>query len=239
MLALLRHLVLLFFIGLPIAHAGFEEAVTAVNEGNFDLAFKEFSTLAEQGDARAQQALGWMYYDGQGRAKDFNKAAYWYTRAAEQGNVTAQINLAQMYAYGKGVTQDLSNAAKWWTRLAEQGDAKSQSALAGLYYRGMGVDQDYSRAVELWLQSAKQGIVDAQRNLGLMYGKGQGVEQNDVQAYAWLNAAAQQQDKVAEQSRDYAQSQLSQEQLQKARVIAQEYLEKYVEPFREKNKNPH
>lgn len=231
--------VLVFFFGISTAHAGFDEAVAASNEGKFALAFQEFSVLAEQGDARAQQALGWMYYDGQGRVKDFEKAAYWYGKAAEQGNVTAQINLAQMYAYGKGVNQNLGIAAKWWSKLSEQGDGKSQSALAGLYYRGAGVEQNYPRAVELWRMAAQQGIVEAQRNLGLMYGKGQGVEQNDIQAFAWLNAAAEQDDETAAKSRDYARSQLNDTQYSNAEMLAKDYVKKYVEPFREKNKSPH
>lgn len=239
MLVFIQRLVLLFLFGLTSAHAGFDEAVAAANEGNFEVAFQEFSVLAEQGDARAQQALGWMYYDGQGRAKDYEKAAHWYGKAAEQGNVTAQINLAQMYAYGKGVDQDLSIAARWWGKLAEQGDGKSQSALAGLYYRGSGVKQDYAKAAELWTRAAEQGIIEAQRNLGLMYGKGMGVGQSDIQAFAWLNAAAEQDDEVAAKSRDYARSQLDGAKLQEAESMAKDVINKYVDPYREKNKSPH
>lgn len=238
-----RLVVLIFFLGaglaLSSAHAGFDEAVAAANDGKYDVAFKEFSELANQGDARAQQALGWMYYEGQGRAKDFETAAFWYNKAAEQGNVTAQINLAQMYAFGKGVTQDFTIAGKWWEKLAEQGDSKAQSSLAGLYYQGKGVTQNLGKAFSLWQQAAQQGIVEAQRNLGLLYGKGQGVKQNDVQAFAWLNAAAEQDDNVAAKSRDYAKSQLNEKQSKKAEALAKEYITKYVDPFREKNKSPH
>ncbi|MEE8379589.1 MAG: tetratricopeptide repeat protein, partial [Gammaproteobacteria bacterium] len=151
---IIRSVVLMLFLGIFLAvgtsHASFDEGVAAANEGQYGTAFQEFSVLAEQGDSRAQQALAWMYYEGQGRKKDFEKAAYWYGKAAEQGNVTAQINLAQMYAYGKGVTQDFSIAAKWWTVLAEQGDRKAQSALAGLYYHGNGKEHNLSKAFELW-----------------------------------------------------------------------------------------
>jgi len=221
------------------AVAGFDEAVAAANDGKYALAFEEFSVLAEQGDARAQQALAWIYYEGQGRQRDYEKAVYWYRKAADQGNVTAQINLAQMYAYGKGVAQDFAKAAQWWEKLAEQGDSKAQSALAGLYYQGAGVKQDIAKALALWSEAAKQGIIEAQRNLGLLYGKGQGVVQDDVQAYAWLNAAAVQDDSTAAKSRDYALSQLSVEQRKAAETLAKEYLEKYVEPFKEKNAKPH
>ena len=144
-----------------------------------------------------------------------------------------------MYAYGKGVTKDFSIAAKWWDKLAEQGDRKAQSVLASLYYHGNGKQRNLLKAFELWQQAAQQGVVEAQRNLGLMYGKGQGVKQNDVQAFAWLNAAAEQDDKVAEKSRDYAKSQLNEMQGKEAKKLAGEYITKYVEPFREKNKSPH
>lgn len=221
------------------ASAGFDEAVAAANDGKFAFAFEEFSALAEQGDARAQQALAWMYYEGQGRQRDYEKAVYWYRKAADQGNVTAQINLAQMYAYGKGVAQDFARAAEWWKKLAEQGDSRAQSALAGLYYQGVGVTKDIARALALWGEAARQGIIDAQRNLGLLYGKGQGVEQDDVQAYAWLHAAAAQDDATAAKSRDYALSQLNAEQRKTAQALAKEYIEKYVEPFRQKNAKPH
>ncbi len=238
-----RSVVLIFFMSVFLAastaHAGFDEGVAAANEGQYGTAFQEFSALAEQGDSRAQQALAWMYYEGQGRAKNFEKAAYWYAKAAEQGNVTAQINLAQMYAYGKGVKQDFSIAARWWSELAEQGDRKAQSSLAGLYYHGNGKLRDLSKAFELWQQAAQQGVIEAQRNLGLMYGKGQGVKKNDIQAYVWLNAAAEQNDTVAAKSRDYAKSQLNEVQRKKAEVLAREILTNYVEPFREQNKNPH
>ena len=229
----------LLLVSLSTAQAGFDEAAAAVNEGKFAVAFKEFSILAEQGDARAQQALAWMYYEGQGREPDYDKAVYWYRKAADQDNITAQINLAQMYAYGKGTAQDFTEAARWWKKLAEQGDAKSQAALAGLYYQGAGLERDFKEAARLWHEAAQQGNVEAQRNLGLMYGKGQGVVQDDMQAFAWLNAAASQNDEAATKSRDYAKSQLNAEQHKKADALALEYIQKYVEPFGEENKSPY
>lgn len=240
-----KHLVWVVLFGLAglvagsQARAGFDDAVAAANDGKFVIAFNEFSMLAEAGDARAQQALAWIYYEGQGRPRDYEKAVFWYRKAADQGNVTAQINLAQMYAYGKGVPQDFSKAAHWWGELAEQGDSKSQTALAGLYYQGNGVEKDVNAAVALWREAAEQGISEAQRNLGLVYGKGQGVKQDDVQAYAWLNAAAAQEDKTAEKSRDYAFKQLTREQQKEAISLAKQYVEKYVTPFVETNKKPH
>jgi len=93
------------------------------------------------------------------------------------------------------------------------------------------VPQDYARAAELWRQAAEQGHVEAQLNLGLMYGKGQGLAQDDVQAYAWLTAAATQGNEIADSSREFALMQLDEAQREQAEALAQELVRKYVEPF--------
>ena len=52
---------------------------------------------AENGNAKAQSAMGAYYESGNGVEKDQWKAIYWYTKAAEQGNPNAQYHLAVLY----------------------------------------------------------------------------------------------------------------------------------------------
>ena len=79
-------------------------------------AFNYFGKAADQGDARAQTALGWMYADGQeGTPQDFAQAGHWFGKAAEQGNAYAQANLSWLYANGQGVAQDDTKALMWST----------------------------------------------------------------------------------------------------------------------------
>ena len=54
-------------------------------ETEFDKQLK----AAEQGHAKAQTNLGWMYDNGEGVTKDAVKAVEWYQKAAEQGNADA------------------------------------------------------------------------------------------------------------------------------------------------------
>ena len=61
---------------------------------------------AEQGHARAQNHLGWMYDEGIGVSQDDQEAVSWYGKAAKQGLATAQNNLGVMYTEGRGVSQD-------------------------------------------------------------------------------------------------------------------------------------
>ena len=72
---------------------------------------KAYRVRAEQGDARAQDNLGSMYYRGEGVPEDYTEALRWYRKAAEQGYARAQYDLGCMYYLGKGVPQDYAQAA--------------------------------------------------------------------------------------------------------------------------------
>ena len=57
------------------ALAGFEEGRAAYEAENYELAYKEFRKLAEQGHAGAQRYLGLMY--SRGRGVDRSRRAAW------------------------------------------------------------------------------------------------------------------------------------------------------------------
>ena len=62
--------------------------------------------LAQQGNAEAQNLLGFMYHKGQGVPQNDAEAVRWFRKAAEQGEAGAQNLLGIMYALGQGVPQD-------------------------------------------------------------------------------------------------------------------------------------
>ena len=68
-----------------MAQADFADGVAAYEQGDYDTAFKEFKTLAEQGNAPGQYSLGVMYYTGAGVRRDNDEAVNWFRKAAEQG----------------------------------------------------------------------------------------------------------------------------------------------------------
>lgn len=88
---------------------------------------------AEQGDAKAQGFLGWLYEQREGSYEDSKAAANWYKKSANQGFAPAQYALGQAYYNGQGVIQDYKEAVKWTKKAAEQGFTKAQSWL-GFYY---------------------------------------------------------------------------------------------------------
>ena len=104
-----------------VVHAGFEEGVAAYIRDDYDTAYRELLPLAQQGNAVAQLALGWMYREGHGAPQDYKEAMKWYRLVAEQGEADAQFNLGVMYVKGRGVPQDYVQAHLWYTLAAAQG----------------------------------------------------------------------------------------------------------------------
>ena len=89
----------------------------------------EIKAAAEQGNAEAQNRLGFNYDWGAGVPQDSERAVYWFTKAAEQGFSEAQYNLGVMYYLGRGVPQEPARAVYWWIKAAKQGSAAAQFSL--------------------------------------------------------------------------------------------------------------
>ena len=88
--------ILLFLTTVALA-GDFEDGEAAFQRGDYATALTIFRTLAEQGDAFAQNNLGVMYDLGHGVPQDDNQAFDWYARAAKQGNAFARYNIETMY----------------------------------------------------------------------------------------------------------------------------------------------
>lgn len=176
----------LLLFALPCVAGPFEDAATAYKRGDYASAMRLYRSLADQGDARAQNSLGRMYLRGQGAGRDYREAMKWFRRAAALGIADAQYNLGEIYLREFGVEQDLVEAARWYTRAAEQGHIGAQFTLAVLYMIGQGVAKNQRKAAYWFERAATQGNPDAQVELGNLYSAGRGVPKDAVTAYKWL-----------------------------------------------------
>lgn len=131
--------------------ASVEEARAAISRKDYPLAMRLWRELADQGDPLALFAVGMLYQDGQGVAKDEAEAVRWFLRAAQKGNEGAQEVLYEAYMQGRGVPVDYAEAEKWMRPLAEKGYGMSQFFLAGLYLRKQNLIESYK-----WLMLAKR-----------------------------------------------------------------------------------
>lgn len=81
---------------------------------------------AQQGDAKAQVFVAYLYETGQGVKQNYTKAADWYGKAAQQGNPEAQTQLGNMYRMGKGVPQNYVLAYMWLDLASQQGSRQAR-----------------------------------------------------------------------------------------------------------------
>ena len=135
----------------------FQQGLEATKRGDYQIAFKLWLPLAEQGNATTQFNVGLMYAEGQGVKQDDVEAIKWFRKAAEQGLAQAQYSLGLMYAEGRGVKQDDVEAVKWYRKAAEQGHARAQLLLGYSYLLGKGVQVNKALAKEWFGKACDNG----------------------------------------------------------------------------------
>ncbi len=121
-LLILPVLLLTLLVGTPAFSADLQKGLAAYQSGDYATALREWTPLAEQGNAFAQNNRGLMYATGEGVPQDYKTAVKWYILAANQGNATAQSNLGTMYDNGIGVLQDYVHAHMWFNIAASSGN---------------------------------------------------------------------------------------------------------------------
>ena len=151
-------LILLLLIPSLSWGADFEKGLTAAKQGDYATAIKEWTPLAEQGNASAQYNLGVMHDKGWGVVQNYQIAVKWYTLAAEQGIASAQSNLGDMYAYGDGVLQNYIYAHMWFNIAASSGDSKAAENRT-IVEKNM-TTADISKAQELARQCVNKNFID-------------------------------------------------------------------------------
>ena len=84
-------------VGAFAALAGpWEDGMAAYNRGDYVPAIRLFRTLAEQGNAKAQNVLGVMFRKGEGVPKNPARAHMWFSVAAARGDATAKAELREV-----------------------------------------------------------------------------------------------------------------------------------------------
>jgi TPR repeat protein len=121
----MRHIIIALALALAVG------AVGPAGPARADQHVTAIRMLAEQGDAKAQFALGTMYRDGQGVDRDYAEALRWWGEAAEQGLVDAQYALGNAYSGGTGVKRDNVLSYMWYDIAATQTGAGWLASIAG------------------------------------------------------------------------------------------------------------
>ena len=122
-----------------------------------------YRQAANQGFARAQSALGFLYNFGRGVPQDYAQAATWYRKAAEQGDAYGQASLGLMYELGDGLPQNYVLAHMWFSLAAahSHADFADYGNMADIMYEATKSNADMRD--ELAKQMTPEQIAEAQR----------------------------------------------------------------------------
>jgi TonB family protein len=189
----------------PPAQATSPEA--ELNLGNQYFAKQDYANAmiwylksAAQGNARAQENVGWFYEHGRGVKQDYAEAMAWYRKAATQADPQAEGFIGWFYQQGLGVSRDYAEAMSWYQKAAEHGNFAAETSIGWLYQNGFGAKQNYSEALTWYQKAASKGDALARNNIGSLYENGLGVDRNPKLAMAWYYQAADQGSALAERN---------------------------------------
>ena len=167
-----------------------QEAVTLLNNEEYEDAFLLFRNLAEEGFDSAQYYLGKCYEEGLGTAADKSVAFFWYFKAALQGNSDYQNNLGWCYNEGCGIIKSTKEAEHWYRLSAESGNLKAQCNLGILYLDRK--DPEAQQAGIFWLKkAARKKDAIAELNLGVCYLEGSGTARDLKRALRYFLLAGE------------------------------------------------
>lgn len=153
-------------------------------------------TLAEQGDARAQDVIARMFMRGRGVQEDDAKGIEWLAKSlrASPGEPAFQVTLGKMYSddTDQVLKHDYAKAMKLFRQAAAQRNAQADYEIGFLYDFGDGVAKSPAEAMKWFRQSAEKGYSEAQFELGVRYAQGRDAKQDYAEALEWLRKAANQ-----------------------------------------------
>jgi TPR repeat protein len=148
---------------------------------------KEFLEQASAaGDVFASYALGQLYYEGRGVAKDLVKAKGLFEAAARMGHTYAMNSLGRMYQYGEAVSTDVALARRYWEESAARGDLYGINNLGIVYRDGIAAPKDPGKALVYFKQATALGHPESPGNIGLLYLRGDGVPVDFTAARKWF-----------------------------------------------------
>ena len=128
-----------------------EDGFSSYAKGDFARALALWRPYAENGDARAQNFMGDLYFEGQGVARDYRQALFWFKLSAAKGNAAARYNLGVAAEQGRGLPVSIAQATSFYKQAAEAGGVPAMLALARLARAADPPDND---AALRWTQKA-------------------------------------------------------------------------------------
>jgi hypothetical protein len=147
-----------------------------------------YTQCANNGNAKAMNAVGMQYKLGIGVTANDTTAELWLTKAANAGYTKAWVNLGELYKHAD--PPNYEKAYNCYVQAASMGYSGGIYEQAYMNYKGLGCIQDYEKAYELFRSISYTGNIHAMYFLGILFRNGYGVTLNTDSARYWLAKSA-------------------------------------------------
>jgi TPR repeat protein len=127
-----------------------------------------FDKAADAGNTMAGFMVGYAYYIGKLREKNYVKAAPMIKKAADMGFDEAQLIMAEIYANGYGFPQNYGNAVRYLRNAVDQGSTVAMMHLADILSSGNMYNKDIASAHILYNLAAVRGVSGAAEKRALL-----------------------------------------------------------------------
>lgn len=145
------------------AQAQFQLAVHHFEEQDLEKAHEFLKLSADQGNAEAQNEIGFFYEIGCEEddfcpyKQDHAEALRWYHLSADQNESFAQYNIGKIYFKGLGVPTDYDTAYEWFMVSAENDYYCAQLKVGQMLINGLGAEKSILKGM-LWIEKAQKSV---------------------------------------------------------------------------------
>jgi TPR repeat protein/GTPase SAR1 family protein len=173
------------------AQALFDSGLNDSNEKRFEEALVKYRAAAKMGHGRAMNAVGLVFYYGEGVAKDVVEAHKWFKLSAETGEPRALRNLAVGFRKGEteaGISVDHVEAMRLMRMAADAGLADAMYRMADWLREA---NENDPAALEWFMNGADAGDADCMMMVGELHRIGAcGLQPDYSNALPWYERAA-------------------------------------------------
>lgn len=174
----------------------YEEGKRALEEKDYDSAYKFFQQSVDLGNIDAIYELSECYYWGRGIDINYDKAVSLIRLGLDKENNNCLFLMGRAFGYGNGVDKDIDKAKTYYRRAIDECSdkiviGKAQGNLANILWNESPLSEDKLEIVLLYESSMNNGNEISMENMGNYYYEGYNIKSDYEKAYYYLRQAAQ------------------------------------------------
>ena len=174
----------------------YEEGKRALEEKDYDSAYKFFQTSVDLGNIDAIYELSECYYWGRGSDINYDKSISLIRLGLDKENNNCLFLMGRAFDNGNGIDKDIDKAKTYYRRVIDECSDKkvisrAQGNLAIILWNEINSESEKLTVIQLYKESIKNGNEVSMYNLGKIFDDGNKVDRDYLVAYDYYRMAAE------------------------------------------------